>query len=151
MNKFFKVLGIIFLVALIAVATLIGYGAYKGSKLDVSSKTYVDEIVPVIVSSWSSEDLMKYASPQLRQIVIEEQLKQLLLKLSKLGHLKKFDGSKGDSNVSLTTQYGKVVSATYVAKAKFENGDAEINVRVIQNNGQWQLLNFYVNSPIFLQ
>ena len=151
MNKFFKVLGIFFLLALIALAVLIGYGAYSGSKLDVSSKAFVDEIVPAIVSSWSSEDVIKHASPQLRQIANDEQLNQLMLKLSKLGNLKKYEGSKGDSNVSLTTQYGKVVSANYIAKAKFENGDAEINVRVIQNDGKWQLLNFYVNSPIFLQ
>ena len=151
MNKMLKVLGAVFLAILVGVVAFIGYAAYSGSKLDVSSKTYVDQVVPIIVSTWSPEEVLKRASPQFRQAVNDEQLKELLLKLSKLGHLDKYEGSKGDSNVSFTTQAGKVVSATYVANAKFENGDAQINIRIIQLGGQWQLLSFYVNSPIFLK
>gem|GEM_PF-5097444 len=60
---------------------------------------------------------------------------------------------KGDSNVSYTTRDGKVTTATYVAAATFENGEGNIKVRLIQSpsSGQWQFLNFYVDSPLLLQ
>ena len=151
MNKMLKVLGAVFLAILVGVVALIGYAAYSGPKLDASSKAYVDQVVPIIVSTWSPEEVLKRASPQFRQAVNDEQLKELLVKLSKLGRLERYEGSKGDSNVSFTSQAGKVISATYVANAKFENGDAQINIRIIQLGGQWRLLSFYVNSLIFLK
>jgi hypothetical protein len=65
--------------------------------------------------------------------------------------MRNFGEVKGDSNVSYTTQNGKVTSASYVATAKFENGEARIAVRLIQLSGQWQFLLFNVDSPLFLQ
>ena len=63
-----------------------------------------------------------------------------------------FGEVKGDSNVSYTTQNGKVTTAAYVAAAKFKNGEGRITVRLIQSSaGQWQLLMFHVDSPLFLQ
>ncbi|HTC98495.1 MAG TPA: hypothetical protein VK734_12260, partial [Bradyrhizobium sp.] len=63
-----------------------------------------------------------------------------------------FGEVKGASNVNYTTQNGKVTTASYVATAKFENGEGRITARLIQSPaGQWQFLLFQVNSPFFLQ
>lgn len=150
MNKFFKILGIVFLATLVGLGALLGYGSYSASKFDAPSKAYVDKVIPIIASSWSSDDVIEQASPQLRQVMQPEALKQTLLNLSKLGQLRQYDGAKGQANVSFTTQAGKVISATYVANATFENGAAQINIRVIQVNGQWMLSDFYFNSPSLL-
>jgi len=65
--------------------------------------------------------------------------------------MRSFDDVKGDSNVTYTPQDGKVTTTSYIASAKFENGEARITVRLIQLSGQWQLLLFFVDSPLFLQ
>jgi len=51
----------------------------------------------------------------------------------------------------VTAQAGKMITASYIANAKFEKGSAQITIRLIQKGNQWQILYFYVNSPIFLQ
>jgi hypothetical protein len=153
MKKFLSIVGGLFLLLILVVAGFIGYAAYQGRGLDASSKAYVEANIPPIISTWSKDELLKRASPQLLKIVNEkpEQLDQLFQKLSRLGAMKSFGDVKGDSNVSYTTQDGKVTTASYIATAKFENGDGRIAVRLIQLSGQWQLLLFHVNSPLFLQ
>jgi hypothetical protein len=151
LKKVLMWLGGAFLMLVVLVGALFGYFAYVGSSLDASSKAYVDESVPAIISTWSKGELLKRSAPQLRKVVNEDQLNQLFAKLSQLGKLQTYEGSKGDSNISLTTQAGRVITASYVANAKFDKGPAQVTIRLIQSYGQWQILYFFVNSPIFVQ
>src|SRR5476649_2090265 len=102
MKKLLSIVGGICLVLILGVAAFIGYAAYQGRGLDASSKAYVDENVPTIISTWSKQELLTRASPQLLKVVNEkpEQLDQLFRMFSKLGAMRSYDGSKGDSNVS---------------------------------------------------
>lgn len=153
MKRFLSIVGGVVLVLLLVGAGFIGYAAYQGQGLDASSKAYVEENVPAIISTWSKDELLKRSSLELLKVANEnpEQLDQLFQKLSKLGAMRSFGDVKGDSNVSYTTQNGKVTTASYGATAKFENGEGRITARLIQSNGQWQFLLFYVDSPLFLQ
>ncbi len=153
MKKLLSIVGGIFLLVALIVAGFIGYAAYQGKNLDASSRAYVEENVPPIISTWSKDELLKRASPQLLKIISDNpgQLEQLFLKLSKLGAMQSFGDVKGDSNVSYTTDNGKVITASYMATGKFEHGEAKISMRLIQISGQWQFLLLNVNSPLFLQ
>lgn len=153
MKKFLSIVGGIFLLLILIVAGFIGYAAYQGKNLDASSKAYVEDNVPPIISTWSKDELLKRASPQLLKIINEkpEQLDQFFQKLSKLGALQNFGDVKGESNVSYTIPDGKVTTASYIATAKYKNGEAHISIRLIQLFDQWRILSFYVNSPVFLQ
>lgn len=151
MKKTLMILGVTFLVVIGAALLAFGYVAYTGSRLDASSKAYVDEAIQPIVSTWSTEELLKRASTQLRQAGTDEQFELLFKKMSALGKLQSYEGSKGSSNVTITTQNGKVISASYVADATFENGKASIDIQLIQQDGVWKILGFRVNSPLFLK
>lgn len=151
MKKALQVFGIIFLLALIAVGSLIGYAAYTGRQLDSSSQKYVDAAVPAIVSNWSESELKARAAPQLLQASSPEQLTKIFSWLSSLGPMNKYCGSKGESNTFISPQQGKVVSARYVACAQFEKGEAMINVTLLQQeNKSWLIAGFNVNSPALL-
>jgi hypothetical protein len=151
MKKALAIFGGIVLLLLVAVVGVFIYVGRSGSGLDASSRAYVDVVVPAIVAGWSLDELEKRASPQFLKAADHRQMVALFSKLSQLGALKHYDGAKGDSNVSFTTKDGKVVSAKYLAHASFENGDAEIRIALIQIENQWQVLGFFVNSPIFLK
>jgi hypothetical protein len=153
MKKFLIIIGSGFLVLVFLIACFIGYAVYQGQGLDASSKAYVEANILPIISTWSKDALLKRASPELLKSVNEksEEFDQLFKKLSKLGPMQKFGEVKGESNVAYTTQNGKVTSAAYVTAAKFEKGDVRIFIRLIQLSGHWQILSFYVDSPLFLQ
>jgi hypothetical protein len=150
-KKYLAIVGVIALVAVALIVGFIGYSAYQGRALDASSKAYVDRNVPLIISSWSKDELLKLASPQLLNIINEkpDQIDHLFQGFSKLGAMRSYDGSKGDSNVSYTNKDGKIVTASYIADATFENGNAQISVRLIQASGTWHFLLFNVNSSLF--
>lgn len=153
MRKFLSIAGGFFVFLVVVIAGFIGYAAYQGRDLDASSKAYLQANLSPILATWSEQEFLKRASPELRRIIDEkpEQLDLLFKKLSGLGALKRLGDLTGDSNVSYTTGSGKVVTAAYTGKAEFENGKARITVRLIQHAGQWQLLFFNVNSPLFLR
>lgn len=153
MKKFLAIIGGFFLILVLALVSFVGYVAYEGRGLDASSKAYVEANIPAIVSTWSKEELLTRSSPQLLKAINKEpeQFDQLFQKLSKLGAIQSFGDAKGDSNVSYTTQNGKVITAFYIVKSKFENGEARISIRLIQVSGQWQILLFHVDSDLFLQ
>jgi hypothetical protein len=135
LKRFLSIIGGLFLVLVLVVAGFLGYAAYQGRGLDASSKAYVEENIPAIISTWSKDELLKRSSPQLLTIINRkpEQLDQLFQKLSTLGPMLSFGEVKGDSNVSYTTQNGKVTTAAYVATAKFKNGEGHISARLIQS------------------
>lgn len=151
MNRLLKWLGVSFVVVAAVALGAVGYLLYVGRELDDSSKQYVDEAVVAVTKEWSTEELLKRASPQLSKTINLSELAVLFKKLSRLGRLKRYEGSIGDANISLTVQHGKVVTAAYVANADFDRGRAQFTIRVLQSKGQWEILQFYVSSPVLLE
>lgn len=147
MKNFLTVLGIIFLMLVVGVVAIVGSAAYFGSKLDASSKTYVDENVPAIISSWSKAEFIKRASPQLLQKISDDQISELFATLSsKLGAFRSYDGAKGESNMSFIFNSGQTTTASYVAEATFQNGKAKIQIKLIRDDDSWKILGFNVQG-----
>jgi hypothetical protein len=151
MKKILLVLGIIILFLIGFVLANVSYVAFIGPRLDISSKAYVDANVPVVISSWSWDELRKRSSPEFREALSDDQMNLFLPKLKQLGSFQKYKGSVGQSYISLTIKNGKVITANYTASAIFQNGSVEIHIALIQKNGQWQIDAFKVNSPNFLK
>jgi hypothetical protein len=153
MKKLFQVLGGIFLVLLLIIGVMVGIGIYQGTRLDSSSKAYVEANVKPVVATWSKDELLKRSSPQLLEILAKnpDQADRLFAKLSRLGALISLGEPKGQSLVAVNIGSSKAVSASYTESAEFEHGHADVSIRLIQIDGQWHFLTFYVNSPILLQ
>lgn len=154
MKRLLSIVGGFVLFAVVLLAGLIGYAAYRGPGLDASSKHYIETNLPVILSSWSKEELLKRASPELLKVIAASppgEIDQLFRKMSKLGTLLNLSDIKGESNMSYTTWNGKLITAAYTATAKFSHGKGQIRVRLIQRDDQWKIMHFYVDSPIFFQ
>jgi len=153
MNKTLKVIGGIFAVVVFVILGAFAYMVHAGPGLDQSSKAYVDASVPAIVSAWSKDELVRRASPQLTQILNQQpkQLDQLFGQLSKLGSLKQYQGSKGESSINLDLTKGKTVTAQYLAGAVFERGDTRITVHLIQIDDQWRIRSFNVKVVRFFE
>ena len=70
-------------------------------------------------------------SPEFKAAVKEGDVPRLFGIFSRLGKHKEYRGSQGQSNRSVTTQQGKVISAFYPCKAEFEAGPGEIQLTLI--------------------
>lgn len=151
MKKTLTILGGIFVAVILVGVVMIAIAAVKGTALDKESREYLDEAIPAIVGKWDIKEIQKRASPEFNEAVKPEDLEKLMRVFRRLGSLKSYNGAKGDSTISITSQHGKVISATYIARADFSNGPAEITMSLIKHGDQWQLLGIHVDSEVFLE
>jgi hypothetical protein len=146
MKKTLMILGGIFAVLLIA--GVIGFAiiAMKGNALDKESKAYVDQVTPIILANLNKETLFKYASDELKKSASPEDFDKIFTWFTKLGQFKEYKGSKGQANISVTTEKGKQITGVYQAQAGFEKGPATINITTIKKGDKWQIIGFHINS-----
>ena len=149
MKKTIMVLGYIF-VALIVVL-IAGFISLTviGNRLDKESKAFVDAAIPAIVSTWDVGEIEKRASPEFNDEMDYDSLEQDFGELQQLGKLVEYKGSSGESNITLSFQYGYEITADYTASADFEAGSTDIRISLIKQGGQWQILDFRINPQEF--
>jgi hypothetical protein len=145
MRRFFYIFGLVMAVVVVAGAIGIGILVYKGSALDTESKAYVDQAVQAIASTWSKQQLLDRASPELRDKAKPPELDAMFDTLSRLGPLVAYEGATGQAQMSYTTGWGSNVWASYVAKARFQNGAATFHIGLVKRDGQWMIHNFHVD------
>lgn len=151
MKKVLMILGGAFLVLLIAAAVGISMVAVKGNALDKESREFANAAVLSVISTWDVDQLKKRASPEFMSATNDRDLGKLFGWFRMLGNIKEYDGCKGQANISVTIQHGKVITATYIGRADFENGPAEIQVTLIRHGDRWQVLGFRINSKYLLK
>jgi hypothetical protein len=145
-----KIIGALAVAAVLFLGAVVAVIFWQGSKLDVSSKSYIDDYVSTVAPNWSSDDFVNRVAPQFREQFNHDALAGLFSRLSILGKLKQYDGSKGHAHISLKS-LGKTVTAKYEAHATFDGGDATFEIVLLRVSGQWTIAGFSVNSPVFHQ
>ncbi len=151
MRQMLIILGTIFLIIIIVVTAAITFVAVREAALDKESKAYVDKTVPLIVSRWDEQELLKRASPEFMQAAPTNELDKFFVMARRLGKLREYQGSEGQSYISVTTQNGKTITAKYSVNAVFDADPAVINIVLIKHGDQWQIEGFHVDSDLFLQ
>lgn len=146
MRRFLYILGALTLVIIVAAGIGLGVFFYKGHALDAQSKAFVDSAVPAITATWSEQQFLDRATPELRASVKPEELKALFERLSQFGPLIEYDGATGEAAMSYIAGSGGIVSASYVAKARFQNGTATFRIMLMKRDDRWLIQNFHVDS-----
>jgi hypothetical protein len=150
MKKFFMVLGGVF--AVLLVVAVIGFiiVASKGNALDKESKSFVDLVVPKILTDLSKDNLFQYASDELKGSATEDEFDRMFRWFGQLGKFKEYKESKGQARMFVSPQSGKQITGEYVAQAEFENGPATIIVNTIKPADKWQIRGFRINSSVLV-
>ena len=143
MRRLFFVLGSLALILIAVIAGGISILFYQGNALDRESKAYVDAAIPAITADWSSQQLLARATPELRANANPEQLNALFDRLSRYGHLVRYEGATGQANFFYKIGSGSTISAAYSAKAHFENGDLIFRIALMKRNGAWKIYGFH--------
>jgi hypothetical protein len=150
MKKVLMIFGAIFVILVVIAVLGVAIVAVRGNALDKESKQYADTTIRAIISQWDIREIQSRASPEFKAAVKDDDLEKLVKMFRRLGKLNTYNGAKGQANMSVTTQDGKVISALYVGTADFDTGPAEIKLSLIKHGSHWQLLGLIINSKIFL-
>jgi len=149
MRKFFFGLGVLAAVLIVAGGVGFFFLFRSGAELDRMSKAYVDKSVVAITANWDVDELWKRASPHLRQITNENQIRGLFdAAKDALGPLVEFRGSRGDAIISLKD---RSVSADYLAVAHYRNGDASMRIALVKRGDTWMIEGFRINSNALMK
>jgi hypothetical protein len=159
MKKFLMISGVIFWVLIITAVAYFGFIAWIDSGFSASSQAFVDKNIPIIISTWSEQEALRFSSSGLKAEASNPEKQILFARAWKnyesLGALKKYNGSKGQAyayssffmgNTGKEPKNGFYVTAKYVAEADFQNGSAQITVYLIRENGEWKINDFSVDS-----
>ena len=146
MRKFLYILGALTLTMLVVIGVGVGVLFYSGSALDTESKAFVDSAVPAITANWSEDQLLDRSTPELRNSIKPGELKSLFAAFARIGPLVEYQGAMGEANMFYAVGAGSTVSASYVAKARFQNGDAIFRIALLKRDGHWLIQNFHVDT-----
>ena len=146
MRRFLSIFGALALIGMAAVGIGLGVLFYKGHALDTESKAFVDNAVPAIAASWSTQELLDRGTPELRQVIKLEELKGYFARLiAQLGPLVQYEGATGKTNVHIAGS-GSTVAASYTAKARFEDGIATFRFNLMKRDGRWMIHYFHIDT-----
>jgi len=107
------------------------------------------EVVPIIITSWNSKELINRASPGFLHVTPEEKVELLFNTLSKqIGPLKEYKVTTGKVKIKITPKAKLLVIADYVAEADFEKAPAKIKIQIVRNNDKWQIVGFVVQLDV---
>jgi len=124
-------------------------GAEKSSSLDLESHKFVDDAIVAIASSWNPDELLKRASSEmLAEAGHQVDVDSLFDQWRPLGGLISYTGSTGGAETIESPEIGKMIKATYSAKATFQNGTAEIRIELVKRDGHWSILGFKVSPNL---
>ena len=144
MRRFFFWFGVLAAIAIVAIVIGGALVAKKGLDLDADAKAYVDSAVVAICSKWDQQELIDRASAELMAAVKPGEIPALFEKLSAAGPLSKYEGANGQASVMIYNGNSKI-TAKYIAKALFAQGEGTINISLIQSDGKWRILGFHVD------
>lgn len=141
---FLTILGAITFVLLVLSVIGWGYVSLMSDQLAPSSKAYTEESIRAIVTTWSEDELIKRASPEMQATTTHGQLDQLFIALKKLGKFQSYDGAKTEQ-MHFSLNHGLIVTITYNAAVTFQLGKANIMITLVRHHNAWQIIGFHVN------
>ena len=151
LKKFFMLL-IIWLVTIVAViGGSIIYDQYKTSEYDATAAPYLKRIIPEL-SKWDPETTKGLMAPEVLSSIPEANFVQAMTLFSRLGTLQSIDEAELDEVHDVQeSDIGKQTLVEYNVDAKYENGDAVINLKLLPRDGSFEIYRFNISSEILLK
>ena len=150
-KKILKWVGIFLLGLVVLFVLLAAYTGYKQSEYSETAVPYIKKVIPII-SEWNPEKSKPLFVPSTFDNVSDEDFSKLFKWFSKLGALKSIDEPQFSRVTSSTTvREGAHTIITYGVLAHYENGDAQISIRLLDLGNSFEIYHFNLNSQALIE
>ena len=145
---------LLIIAGILTLLVALGAAAYyslnqQAVKARQESLAFVKKELPQVVANWDPQALLRITSPQLKPKLSAGELEKVFTFFTqKLGPLKQYGETRGQSNVTLSLK-GFSSSAVYISQATFAKGPAQLLIGLRKQQGQWHVTDFRVDSPAF--
>ncbi len=151
LKKFFMLMAIWFVAIMSVFAGSVLYDQYQSSEYDAIAGPYIRTIIPEI-SKWDPATTKALMAPEIAATISEENFTQAMAWFSKLGTLQSMQEPKFDQiHQDQQTEIGKQTIVVYDIDAKYENGDAVINLKLLDKGDSLEIYRFDFSSEILIE
>jgi hypothetical protein len=141
-----KILRIVLIGTVLAVAGGLYLITRDHLKLDRESSAFVKESVVAIGSHWDTAELLRRATPHLREAASDADLHAAFAAANaSLGPLVEYRAVGGKTNF-LETLGGKPLTADYIVRAAFAKGEADLEIHAVRDGSAWRIDSFSIGA-----
>jgi hypothetical protein len=146
MRKFYLAIRVFLICGVLAGSATLYALARNDVALDAESKTFVQDTIATIGARWDADALWSRATAHFREQTKPEDLHALFDAAGgSLGQLVEYQAIHGKATFTFAKD-GMLVSAIYVVKAAFQNGEAELQIGLVKSGSAWLIDNFQFGS-----
>ncbi len=151
LRKFYTLLILWFVTIVSVVIGSIAYNYYQGSEYSDTAVPYIKQVIP-IVSEWEPAAIRELMVPEVSAEISEDKFAQTMVWFAKLGALKSIEEPEfQEVDTGGKTVIGMQTIVEYEVDAKYENGEALLNIKLLERNGSFELYSFNLSSEILLE
>ena len=151
LRTFFILLALWFVTIVTVIIGSIVYDRYQASEYTETAVPYIKQIIP-IVSKWEPADIRELMVPEVSAEISEDKFTRTMVWFSKLGALQSMEEPDFQGvDTGGKTVIGMQTIVEYEVDAKYENGDALLNIKLLDRNGSFELYSFNLSSEVLLE
>jgi hypothetical protein len=114
--------------------------------LNSESRAYAADTLVAITKHWDPGELWMRSTPHFRETTLRDDVQSVFSRAgAALGPLIEYRGANGQAMVS-TLNSRTTISAEYIAKGSFQNGDADFHMTMAKVGDTWMIDVFHIRS-----
>ncbi len=151
LRKFYALVILWFVTIVSVVIGSIAYNYYQGSGYSDTAVPYIEQIIP-IVSEWDPAAIRELMVPEVSAEISDDKFAQTMVWFAKLGALQSMEEPEfQEVDTGGKTVIGMQTIVEYEVDAKYENGDALLNIKLLERDGSFELYSFNLSSEVLLE
>lgn len=126
------------------------YKKYQGSEYDKLAIPYIQSVIPVI-SNWDPVAIKALMAPEIAATIPDDKYARAMVFFSQLGALQSIGEPEfTKAYVDQETDIGLQTILEYRVDASYANGDAEIDLKLLERGGSLEIYRFNFSSETLL-
>lgn len=149
-GKYFALIAGWLITMMIIVGGSIFYKKFQGAEYDERAIPYLKGVIPEI-SQWNPVKTKALMVPEIAATIPDEKFARAMTFFSQLGALQSMDEPGFEKAfIDEETDLGKQTIIEYNVVTHYENGEAEINFKLLERDGRFQIYRFNFSSEVLL-